>query len=272
MRIEPSRFRAIAAASAATVLLVVMACGDQPKPRSHDPVSAAAHIAPHWDYDAEGPDHWADLAHDYLTCKSGHAQSPINLPSHTRLDESDHITLDYASVPTMELVNNGHTVQANLQAGNGNRLAAGGVRYELAQFHFHLPSEHTVDGDRTTMELHLVHKSSAGKIAVLGVLLQAVDGPSPFDPILTAAPQTVGATTAIGSQVDLRALLPDDLDQFRYQGSLTTPPCSEGVAWTVLEHPVPVATADADRFRALFAHSNRPTQPLNGRPVTLAGK
>ncbi|MFI9402911.1 carbonic anhydrase [Nocardia sp. NPDC052316] len=271
MLAEPSRLRSVAAASAATALLLAAACGDEPKSHSHDPVSAAAHAAPHWDYDAEGPDHWADLDHDYLTCKSGHEQSPIDLPSHTRLDPAEHITLDYGSVPTLRLVDNGHTVQANLQAGNGNRLVVGAVPYELTQFHFHLPSEHTVDGSGTAMELHLVHKSSAGKLAVLGVLLEAVDAPSAFDEILLTAPTTVDAETIVETPTDLRALLPADLDQFRYQGSLTTPPCSEGVSWTVLEHPVPVATAGVDRFRTLFPHSNRPTQPLNGRPVTLAG-
>ncbi|QXN95660.1 carbonic anhydrase family protein [Nocardia iowensis] len=230
-----------------------------------------AHAAPHWDYDAEGPDHWAELDQEFVTCKSGHEQSPIDLPGHTRLDPVEHITLDYGTVPTLRLVNTGHAVQANLQAGNGNRLVAEGVPHELTQFHFHLPSEHTVDGAGTTMELHLVHKSSAGKTAVLGVLMQATDGPSAFDSMLTAPPEVTDAETTVEGAVDLRTLLPADLDQFRYQGSLTTPPCSEGVSWTVLEHPVPVATADADRYRILFAHSNRPIQPLNGRSVTLAG-
>ncbi|GAA5091957.1 carbonic anhydrase [Nocardia iowensis] len=272
MLAESSRIRSFAAVLSAAALLLVPACGgDQTKPRSQVDPPMGAHAAPHWDYDAEGPDHWAELDQEFVTCKSGHEQSPIDLPGHTRLDPVEHITLDYGTVPTLRLVNTGHAVQANLQAGNGNRLVAEGVPHELTQFHFHLPSEHTVDGAGTTMELHLVHKSSAGKTAVLGVLMQATDGPSAFDSMLTAPPEVTDAETTVEGAVDLRTLLPADLDQFRYQGSLTTPPCSEGVSWTVLEHPVPVATADADRYRILFAHSNRPIQPLNGRSVTLAG-
>ncbi|WP_040778023.1 carbonic anhydrase [Nocardia pneumoniae] len=260
--------------SAVAAALVFPACGrgEQPEPRSRAEVaSTPAHVASHWDYDAEGPDHWAELDRDYLACKSGRQQSPIDLPSHARLEPSEHITIDYHSVPGLTLLNTGHTVQANLSAGNGNRIVVDGVPFDLAQFHFHLPSEHTLDGAGATMEVHFVHKSAAGKLAVLGVLMQATPDPSPFDPILTLAPEAVDVPIPVAGPVDLRALLPGVLDQFRYEGSLTTPPCSEGVSWTVLGNPVPVAASDADRYRTLFAHSNRPTQPLNGRAVTLAG-
>ncbi|MEV6320806.1 carbonic anhydrase family protein [Nocardia sp. NPDC051787] len=261
------------AATAAVLAFLACGRGEQPEPHSGAgiPGSAPAHVASHWGYDADGPDHWADLDRDYLTCKSGHQQSPIDLPSHARLEPSEHITIDYHSVRGLTLLNTGHTVQANLPAGNGNRIVVDGVPFDLAQFHFHLPSEHTLDGAGTTMEVHFVHKSAAGRVAVLGVLMQATPDPSPFDPILTLAPEAVDAEITVAGPVDLRALLPGVLDQFRYQGSLTTPPCSEGVSWTVLGTPVPVAAADADRYRTMFAHSNRPTQPLNGRTVTLAG-
>ncbi|WP_253186345.1 carbonic anhydrase [Nocardia brasiliensis] len=265
-----SRRRCLVGFTAAAALLLVSACGGHdPRLRSHVAAPSGPAVAPHWDYDAEGPDHWADLDHAYRTCQNGHEQSPIDLPSHTRLEPDEHIDIHYATVPALELINNGHTVQANLPAGNGNRLVIGGAEFELAQFHFHLPSEHTVDGAGTAMELHLVHKNGAGALAVLGVLLQAGAGPSPLDQILAAAPAAGVPAAAAG--LDLRALLPADLDQFRYRGSLTTPPCSEGVSWTVLEHPVAVGSAGVDRYRMLFAHSNRPTQPLYGRAVTLAG-
>ncbi|MGK8524184.1 carbonic anhydrase [Nocardia asteroides] len=268
--IRPSRPRSIAAVLAAVAVLVLPACGsgERDGPGSAQPTP---HAAPHWDYDAEGPDHWAELDRDYLTCKSGHQQSPIDLPSHERLESSEHITIDYQSVPAVTLRNNGHTVQANLRPGNGNRVVVDGVPFELAQFHFHLPSEHTVDGVGTTMEAHFVHKSATGKLAVLGVLLQAAPGPSAYTPILSVAPRAVDAGPIVPGPIDLRALLPVVVDQYRYEGSLTTPPCSEGVSWTVLGSPVAVDPADAERYRTLFAHSNRPTQPLNGRPVTLAG-
>ncbi|WP_238815314.1 carbonic anhydrase [Nocardia brasiliensis] len=262
-----ARRRCFVGAAVAAVLVLVAGCGGAgPRLRGH----VAPPGAPHWDYAAAGPERWAELDRAYLTCRSGHEQSPVDLPSHTRLAPQEHIDIDYGSVPGLDLLHNGHTVQANVAAGNGNRLVVDGVDYELTQFHFHLPSEHTVDGAGAAMELHLVHRDAAGALAVLGVLLRAAAESSPLDPILAAAPATPGATAAVGG-LDLRALLPADLDQFRYRGSLTTPPCSEGVAWTVLEHPSTVGPASAERYRTLFPHSNRPTQPLYGRAVTLAG-
>ncbi|MEU2178535.1 carbonic anhydrase family protein [Nocardia sp. NPDC019219] len=265
----PFRPRSIAAVLAAVAVLVLPACGSggQRGPTGEP----STHHAPHWDYDAEGPDHWADLDRDFLTCKSGHQQSPVDLPGHARLEPHEHTTVDYHSVPTVTLRNNGHTVQANLPTHNGNRIVVDDVPFELVQFHFHLPSEHTVDGVGTTMEVHFVHKSATGQVAVLGVLLRAAPGPSGFAPILSVAPRAVDVETVVPGPIDLRSMLPGATDQYRYQGSLTTPPCSEGVSWTVLGSPVAVAPADADRYRALFSHSNRPTQPLNGRSVTLAG-
>ncbi|MEV0299144.1 carbonic anhydrase family protein [Nocardia sp. NPDC050710] len=258
-----------AAAVAAIAILALPACSSGANEPQANP---APHTPAHWDYDAEGPDHWADLDRDFLVCQRGHQQSPIDLASRIRLSPRDHITIEYAPVPSVELVNNGHTVQANLPAGNGNRILVDATPFELVQFHFHLPSEHTVDGVGTTMELHLVHKSAAGALAVLGVLLQARPGASPFAAVLGAAPAQAEAAITVAGPVDPRAFLPTDPDQFRYQGSLTTPPCSEGVSWTVLRTPVGVAAAEADRYRELFPHSNRPTQPLHERTVTLAGK
>ncbi len=263
--IRPSRHRSIVAVLAAVAALALPACG------SGEPMAHPAASPPHWDYDADGPDHWAELDRDYLTCKSGRQQSPVDLPVHARLEPSEHITIDYHSVPSVTLRNNGHTVQANLPSGNGNGVVIDGVPFELAQFHFHLPSEHTVDGVGTTMEAHFVHKSAAGGMAVLGVLLETAPEPSAFAPILSVAPQAVDAETVVPGPIDLRAMLPSVTDQYRYQGSLTTPPCSEGVSWTVLGSSVAVTAAEAERYRALFAHSNRPTQPLNGRAVTVAG-
>ncbi|WP_280421882.1 carbonic anhydrase [Nocardia carnea] len=223
----------------------------------------------HWDYEAEGPGHWAELDRTYRVCGTGHAQSPVDLPSHTQSHPDEHIEIEYGMVAITESVNNGHTVQTNLPAGNGNRIVVDGRPHELTQFHFHAPGEHTVDGHSAGMEFHLVHKDASGALAVLAILLEPGDG-SPFAPLLTALPAAPGSTVRIGP-VDLRSLLPTDRAQFRYTGSLTTPPCTEGVSWTVLRSPLPVSGPELDRYRSLFAHTNRPVQPLNGRPVTLAG-
>ncbi|MFD5176441.1 carbonic anhydrase [Nocardia sp. NPDC058379] len=247
-------------AFAALAVLAVAGCG----------AADTTATAPHWDYDAEGPDHWADLDKHYATCRNGHAQSPIDLPDAAEAHPADHIEIVYGPTPTATLTNTGHTIQTSVPAGSGNRIIVDGTPFSLTQYHFHLPSEHTVVGTETAMELHLVHTDAAGRLAVLAVLLHAQPGPAPVSRVLTASPDRVGATRTL-SNIDPRTFLPDDLAQFRYEGSLTTPPCTEGVAWIVLRTPSPVALADVDRYRALFPHSNRPTQPRNGRPVILAG-
>ncbi|MFE1591229.1 carbonic anhydrase [Nocardia sp. NPDC058705] len=225
---------------------------------------------PHWDYDAEGPDHWADLDRGYATCRAGHAQSPIALDGPTEIHPTDHIEVDYRPVPAVSLLNNGHTIQASVPAESGNAIVVDRTRFTLTQFHFHLPSEHTVDGTETAMELHLVHAAASGRLAVLAVLLRADKEPSPLSRVLTASPTHPGRTEAV-TAVDPRGFVPTDLAQFRYQGSLTTPPCTEGVEWIVFRHSAPVSVTDVDNYRALFPHSNRPTQPRYGRPVILAG-
>lgn len=248
-------------ALAALALLAAAGCGGS---------VAATSSKPHWDYDAEGPEHWADLDRGYATCRVGHAQSPIDLDSPTELHPSDHIDIEYRPIASLNLLNNGHTLQATVPADSGNRIVVDGTSFALSQFHFHLPSEHTIDGAETAMELHFVHTARSGHLAVLAVLLSAQTDRTPLSRVLTAAPNRSGLTRAV-TTVDPREFLPAGLAQFRYQGSLTTPPCTEGVEWIVLRHPAPVAATEVDNYRALFPHSNRPTQPRNGRPVVLAG-
>ncbi|MFC4372578.1 carbonic anhydrase [Nocardia halotolerans] len=258
-RIDPVLTRR--GALAALAALAVAGCGGSDR-------SAAAPA--HWDYDAEGPDHWADLDRRFGTCRSGHAQSPIDLPGHTELHPDEHIDIEYGPISSVELVHTGHTIQANVAAGSRNRIVVDGSGFELAQFHFHLPSEHTVDGAEQAMELHFVHADPSGRLAVLAVLLRAQSAAAPLETVLAALPQRSGATRTVAG-VDPRAFLPAGFAQFRYEGSLTTPPCTEGVQWIVLRDPAPVAVTDVEHYRALFPHSNRPVQPRYGRPVVLAG-
>ncbi|GAB2727804.1 carbonic anhydrase family protein [Nocardia thraciensis] len=170
----------------------------------HPPQAAAPNPedgAPHWDYDAEGPEHWAELDYRYLACARGSKQSPIDLPSATLLDSADRIGIDFGRLPAVGLTNTGHTLQADPPAANACRILVGGQRFRLVQFHFHAPSEHTVDGRGTAMEVHLVHRNTVGAVAVLAVLMRPEPGPSAFDPVLTDIPHSSGATVMAGRSI-----------------------------------------------------------------------
>lgn len=227
----------------------------------------------HWDYEGtDGPANWATLAEDFEACEAGHEQSPIDLDDKAAEAPVDKaVTIDYRPV-TAELVNNGHTVQANVSAGS--RIVIDGVSYDLKQFHFHLPSEHTENGAHTAMELHFVHADKNGKLAVVGVLMDEDDSndagdKSAFADLFKKLPPKEGATTKITKTFDLTSFLPGDRDQYQYEGSLTTPPCTEGVKWTVLKESVDVAPDEVAAYKELFPKSNRPTQPLNDRELTV---
>lgn len=226
----------------------------------------------HWGYQgADGPANWATLAEDFEACEAGREQSPIDLDDDKAVQApvDKAVTIDYRPV-TAELVNNGHTIQANVPAGS--RIVIDGTSYELKQFHFHLPSEHTEEGEHTAMELHFVHADKNGKLAVLAVLMDEKSGTSAFADLFKKLPTKEGATAKITKAFDLTAFLPGDRDQYRYEGSLTTPPCTEGVKWTVLKDPVTVAPDEVATYKELFPKSNRPTQPLNDRKLTEVDK
>jgi carbonic anhydrase len=163
-------------------------------------------------------------------------------------------------------VNNGHTIQVNIP-GAGT-LTVGDDTFELAQYHFHAPSEHTIGGRHWPMEVHLVHKSPSGKLAVIGVLLE--EGlPNPaLEPLWSDLPKVEGAAHHFEKNVAApAALLPADRTAYRYAGSLTTPPCSEDVRWFVMRRPVAISAAQLAAFTAIVEPNNRPVQPLAGRPV-----
>jgi carbonic anhydrase len=181
--------------------------------------------------------------------------------------ESDlaNIEFDYQIVSPLQIVNNGHTQQVVIPEGSGITLE--GTRYPLKQFHFHAPSEHTIDGVADAMELHLVHITDAGEIAVVGVLLAEGDENSALKSVFEAMPAMAGPQQEVKGSVDLNALLPAQLTTFRYMGSLTTPPCSEGVHWLLMTERSSVSTAQVEAFRKIFGPDARPVQPLNDRDV-----
>jgi carbonic anhydrase len=223
--------------------------------------SAAAHSGGYWDYVGEaGPEHWGDLRPDFKACKLGLEQTPINL-AYSIKGETGPIDFNYSAQP-MKVLNNGHTIQVD--GMKGSDVVVGGERYSLAQFHFHHPSEHILSGKPFDMELHLVHKSAAGVLAVVGVFIKAGARNAALAPVFDAMPAQTDGSAQIGA-IDPNDFLPHDRSYFRYMGSLTTPPCSEGVVWSVFREPIDASADQIRRFANLFPANARPVQRQNTR-------
>lgn len=239
----------------AVVALVMPAHADEPK---------KAEDEKHWSYSSGiTPPKWGEVS---PTCAIGTHQSPVALSTKQAKAQAPQQPLEFSwSKSTGELVDTGHSDQVNLPPGNS--ITYGGTRFELLQFHFHTPSEHTLDGKAAPMEVHFVHKSAEGKFAVVGVLLKQGTAASPFASVLTALPAP-GERKSV--EVDLPAMLPKDRKHFVYSGSLTTPPCSEDVQWIVIRTEEPVSKAELDGFKAKYPKNARPVQPLKGRTVGIA--
>lgn len=231
----------------------------------------------HWGYEGEeGPSHWGHLSPVYAVCDTGKTQSPIDL-SKGAAKGTDDIRIDYGKTVlnishnehVEEIINNGHTIQISVSGDHGIEL--NGHRYTLKQFHFHTPSEHTVDGKRFPMEMHCVHVDSAGRFAVLGVLFTVVDGAtSAFDKMLPYLPAKPGDAQVFHDvEVDLERGLPKERTAYRYVGSFTTPPCTQDVQWVVMSTPFAVSQNVIDEFSRRLRNNDRPTQALNGRTPKL---
>jgi carbonic anhydrase len=224
---------------------------------SHAPGAPA-----HWSYEGDtGPEHWGQLQPDFKACQLGLEQTPIDLDSAMRGD-AGIVALDYKPLP-LRILNNGHTIQVNADAGCA--CAIGGTRYELLQFHFHHPSEHLLSGRRFDLECHFVHRSGAGDLAVVGVFIRPGEKNAALQPIWDAMPRQEGPELRAGGSIGPVALLPRNASYFRYMGSLTTPPCSEGLTWTVFRDPIEASPEQIRQFAALFPNNARPVQGRNRR-------
>ncbi|MCX7759766.1 MAG: carbonic anhydrase family protein [Hydrogenothermaceae bacterium] len=216
----------------------------------------------HWSYEGEtGPEHWADLAPENFWCKLKN-QSPVDI-SNTVEGQNPKLEISYKKEEDYKIINNGHTLQVNVPPANF--VSLNGKAYQLIQFHFHSPSEHTIKGKNYPMELHLVHKSDKGELLVIGVMIK--EGPSNgiLREIFNQAPVEEGEKE-LKLPFNIYSLLPKNRDYYLYSGSLTTPPCTEGVTWIVLKTPITASKDEIEKFRTIMKHpNNRPIQPLNSR-------
>lgn len=220
--------------------------------------------APPWSYEGEtGPEKWGKLNRVWAKCASGNRQSPIDIRDGIRVD-LEPVVFEY--VPSsFNVIDNGHTVQVNLAPGN--RITLTGRTYELEQFHFHRPAEEKVDGRSFDMVAHLVHKDEAGKLLVIAVLIE--------DGMQHAGIQTVWNNLPLEKyepmvpviQFDPSLMLPQRREYYTFMGSLTTPPCTEGVLWIVMKEPIQASQHQLDIFARLYPMNARPVQALSGRLI-----
>ena len=242
------------------------------------PTSSQAQWRTPWEYEGPtGADHWSDLDPAYATCNVGKEQSPIDIQG-TEKAQLPALRFDSKSGPLKYLVNNGHTIRVNYHdaPGTGSQLIVGDGRYQLTQFHFHRPSEEYVHGKAFDMVAHLMYQSTDGKVVGVAVLLKAGRSNATIRQLWEHMPKSESKVLPdfshqeaeiVGVAINPGGLLPHDLAYYTYMGSVTAPPCTEGVRWYVLKTPVDISAQQIETFAKLYPHDVRPLQPLNGRVV-----
>ena len=218
----------------------------------------------HWDYAGNaGPEAWGQMQPEFSKCATGTRQSPIDIRGGIAVD-LEPIRFDYRP-SAFSVIDNGHTVQVNVEPGNAITIT--GKRYELVQFHFHRPSEERINGRQYDMVAHLVHKDVDGKLAVVAVLLDRGSAQAIVQAVWNNLPLEKGDEVRAGTRIDLSQLLPEDRRYYTYMGSMTTPPCNEGVLWMVMKQPVPISVEQVSIFSRLYPMNARPIQQADGRLI-----
>ncbi len=226
---------------------------------------AAAHAAgPAWSYSGPtGPQAWGQLSPLYSLCERGRRQSPIDIRDGLKVD-LEPVQFDYKP-GFFSLIDNGHTV--DVQLGPGSAIELGGRRYELAGFHFHLPSEERVDGRGFEMSIHLVHRDAKGRLAIVALLAEEGEEHRAVQQVWNHLPLERHELVAAPIEFDPTTLLPPDRRYYTYMGSLTTPPCTEGVLWIVLQQPIRISPEQRAIFVRLYPMNARPVQPSSDRRI-----
>ena len=211
----------------------------------------------------DGPEHWGDLVDEFFICEEGKNQSPIDLSGALPADLPE-LDFDYRHTGKLIEKNTGHAIQDVVQPGN--MLHVQGNSYELKQFHFHSPSEHTVEGRYFPMEVHFVHQDVAGELLVVGFFFVEGDHNLVMDQLPSFRVER--GEKPLEQGVDYNELIVGREDYFLYNGSLTTPPCSEGVRWVVMRQPIEASQEQIQHYHDLLGFdNNRPIQPTNARIV-----
>jgi carbonic anhydrase len=232
--------------------------------------ASSQHGEIHWAYSGEaGPQAWGQLKPEFQTCTSGTRQSPVNIDDATTLQgPAEPLQFRYQA-SSGSVVNNGYTIQVDVQGDN--TLTVRGSEYKLVQFHFHTPSEERINNRSFAMAAHLLHRNQEGQLAMVAVLLEPGAANSLIHAVWTHMPLDINDRVRLPSgSINLQDLLPQDQRYYQFLGSLSTPPCTEGVLWMVIKQPAAVSREQIRLFTQLYPNNTRPVQPLNGRAVREA--
>lgn len=228
--------------------------------------SEQAHSAPHWTYEEAAE--WGSIDGSFNACEEGKAQSPIDIKENV---VADLPSINFSYKPfSPKIINNGHTIQVAVPAGQN--IKVGDETYELLQFHFHTPSEYHIDSESYPLELHFVHKNKDGVLAVVGVMIAEGKANAELEKIWENMPSEAGAEKEADMKINAAKLLPANKLYYRFMGSLTTPPCSEGVNWHMMEKSITASKEQIEKFRSIYAMNARPLQPANNRLIVKDNK
>ncbi|MDN0086186.1 carbonic anhydrase family protein [Yersinia nurmii] len=218
-----------------------------------------------WTYEGQrAPEHWGTLKPEFHLCQDGRNQSPIDIRGELRSNLAP-LTMQYFTT-ALSIVNNGHTVQLNVPSGN--KVQLDGETFMLKQLHFHSPSENTIKGKQYPMEAHFLHKNKQGELLVVAVMYELGKENVVLEKVWQQIPKGLNQEEKIKQALDLNGLIPDSKYYYRFSGSLTTPPCSEGVRWLVFKQPLSVSENQITQFKSVIHHdNNRPVQELHGRVI-----
>ena len=232
----------------------------------HHKTGSAKETNSHWGYtDEVAPKYWSGLNSDYAKCSNGKMQTPINIIA-TKDINLTPLDFNY-STNSSDVINNGHTVQVNINSGSSVKID--GLDFKLKQFHFHTPSENNINGTEYALEAHFVHATDDGQLAVVAVMFKKGDENPIISKIWNKFPLEENKKVAFSlSSDDIKSIMPPDKNYYKFLGSLTTPPCSENVKWNVFKTPVTISSEQVETFFKIFGHTNnRPIQETNDRLI-----